>query len=306
LCKLGFDTTILLESHVDDAHRCPHCPDKMHYKNKATHIGNMHTKATDFVCEFCGNGFPDKYTLSNHMIFKHNEQLGLEPFECTICEGGKKFDSCRRLRAHMKQLHDVDLDTLTCEMCNRGFYHSGLLALHKRSHERVREDEAGQIFCCEVCGKCLNSARRLRGHMFRCHSAEGKSMCELCGAVMTKIGMKKHKCKLPGDPATKGKDIAKGKKVQSFKEGPPICEVCGLKFLHHMSLSKHVRVHNSTAMPKRRPFHYICSVCGVRFKTRPKLNRHLGDAHQLPPTARLKRPGRTKRRRESDSEPTTE
>jgi hypothetical protein len=98
-----------------------------------SHMSRFHLERR-FTCECCAFSFKYRAELVQHQQSQHSDECNEE---CRAC--GKKFKNKRKLRRHVRNMHETSAVVFTCEQC-------GKVSKNKKSHVthmRVRMDGFG-------------------------------------------------------------------------------------------------------------------------------------------------------------------
>lgn len=158
--------------------QCNICQRHMTESRLANHIRLLHvetaqksdenTKRKEFRCDNCGKSYALKYTYDQH-VKTHTEGRP----KCPEC--GSTFASAFSLFRHRAKTHNIEHNytTHTCDKCDKVFFSSSELTLHKQRHSSEK------IHTCLVCKKAFSAKGNLRIHM-RTHAKEKLYKCDIC------------------------------------------------------------------------------------------------------------------------------
>ncbi|XP_070503003.1 uncharacterized protein [Chironomus tepperi] len=108
--------------------QCQFCPRKFkQHRHLAQHMTAQHSKDRNFRCDKCGKKFPDKKSLSYHLM-RHAAD---KPFECYKCN--KSYYSKIDWKRHVTR-HD-NMFNFNCPLCKRGFNRADHYQKHMYRHE---------------------------------------------------------------------------------------------------------------------------------------------------------------------------
>ena len=183
-----FDSPEALQQHHNENHNviidrstvlCEICNTKFaHIKYLKKHISEIHTKATQYVCDTCGKKFNRKSNLKEHLLIHTDLRLS----KCDVCEKSYRTPSALKLHYRMhtgKSNFDerpqgrIQLSRLisgekpyVCNMCHvKAYSYNTDLKRHKRTVHGV----LGKQFDCQICSKIFYEPKLLRYHMRKCH-----------------------------------------------------------------------------------------------------------------------------------------
>lgn len=147
------------------------------FRNKTALL--LHTKAHagEIVhpCKTCGLGFATQQSLEEHQILHFKNEYTCR--KCNlVCHSRAYF------WMHLK-LHG---SAFVCNICNRTFRDTSLLAIHRRRHYNVRP------YQCPHCPRAFSIGETLRKHMC-VHTKAFPHMCVLCKkGFLTTYGFHRH------------------------------------------------------------------------------------------------------------------
>lgn len=206
------------------------------------------------ICDQCGKGFSNVYTLSAHKKIVHD---GVKSFGCDICE--IKFATKYKLHRHFLGVHSDKRD-FHCANCGHSFKTRDMLVKHQRTHF-----EKGP-FQCSVCDEIFKFKSGLDHHTSLKHRAHSEKepgskdvknkptvlyQCEKCQKL--------------------GKSMKWLERHEAFchklKE-PLTCHKCPKTFEDPKNLEKHKKTHQQEA-------HFICSYCQKLYKSKSNFVVHI-------------------------------
>lgn len=129
------------------------------------------------TCDICGDKFGSQRALSMHVDTRH---LNKYPFNCGEDGCEKGFVQKSKLTYHLKKVHGIGEYPWKCEVegCGMGYDSKRVLEEHMSTHGGERKYECGD------CGKRFYFQRGLVGHRKKVHAIQsgGQSVqCNLCG-----------------------------------------------------------------------------------------------------------------------------
>ena len=194
-------------------------------------------------CDIC-NVTLTSLSLKRHKLDVHGLQM--ETYSCELCDTVFKYKST--LKTHKRQVHEkaiVENKTWTCDKCGKIFHRMCELSRHKQIH-------LGLEFECMKCNKKCKSQAQLDRHMSENHKHIFK--CNFCERSFPRRYLLKTHV-----------DGNHGPKVN--------CEICGLT-LQNNTLKRHMKIVHSDTKPC-----VSCEVCGMDFKYSQSLKRHMFMKH---------------------------
>ncbi|XP_063794272.1 uncharacterized protein LOC134949554 isoform X5 [Pseudophryne corroboree] len=187
------------------------------------------------VCSECGECFPDKTSLEEHLIHHMEENIRV----CPVC--AQCFTSQSDLETHLKTHRGGT--SWPCYECGKTLFTRSSLDRHRMLHIRDRP------LPCPECGKGFIKRSNYEMHL-RLHAGEVFYPCTICEKLFNvKAACDRH--------------------IRAHTmERPHVCPDCGKRFLYNGCLIRHIRVHTG-----ERPF--PCPHCGKCFRENSSLKRHL-------------------------------
>ncbi|XP_063235617.1 zinc finger protein 892-like [Bacillus rossius redtenbacheri] len=140
-----------------------------------------------------------------------------------------------------------------------------------------------QFVMCELCGKTLADARKLKSHMMKTHSNDKARVCSVCGKVFKNhSNMRRHMvihteksftCATCGR-AFYNKPLLAQHMLSHSRERPFKCDICGVAYNRHSNMLQHRKLVHANGKD-RRLFAYQCSKCGRRLRSELTYKAHL-------------------------------
>lgn len=129
-CGMTFSLKGNLQVHIKRIHseksgECTEC--QKIFPDLESHM-RKHTGEKPFVCKLCDQGFVSKRSLSNHMVFRHENA---SKFKCSIGECTKTFPTAMMLEFHLLK-HHTNHTPYICHHCSKGFFRTSDLSRHLR------------------------------------------------------------------------------------------------------------------------------------------------------------------------------
>ncbi|XP_060060833.1 zinc finger protein 445 isoform X1 [Erinaceus europaeus] len=235
-----------------------------------------------FLCQLCGETFPQKESLLAHQkTHTHGRR-----FRCSDC--AKEFTHRSALIFH-KQQHDTKRNLeegpslsedrafqvpqsdpatekpYTCGLCGKVFRNHSFLLIHQRIHTRERP------YKCRECGKAFrwssNLSRHQRVHSLKKRQYECRESHSAPNPQPQNLPDKKRFwCQECGKSFTRKRSLLDHNGIHSGEKRYK-CDQCGKSFDRKYRLVNHQRIHT-----QERPFK--CQWCGKDFIGRHTLNIH--------------------------------
>ncbi|CAL1291607.1 unnamed protein product [Larinioides sclopetarius] len=159
----------------------------------------IHKNEKPFICNICGQNFPNKSSLKTHSLIHKAE--GEKRFVCEICS--KAFSYISNLKSHLL-IHFKEKPHV-CEICNKAFTLKNALKSHMVTHTKIKSH------VCDICSKAFALKQALISHLL-IHTKEKPHICQICNKAFTQSSnLKSHM-------------------LIHTKEKPHVCEICSKAF----------------------------------------------------------------------------
>ena len=278
ICNRAFLSATTLKRH-EAIHRrtpliynCDICGKQLKNYSGFSQHRRKHAEQVDIQvnnCDICGKFFVSKGNLMHHIKKLHEN--GKARQKCETC-GIEVFNIRSHWRIHRQR------DRPTCDVCGKDFSCIGNLEIHKKQ----KHSNNLQTFSCDKCDKTFVVARRLKRHIEHYHS-DIKEKCKICKKEFKhlKMHMKNHlspevdcvSCEICGKQFTKQKYLLQHSKLHDPNRKVFSCDVCAKSFKTKFHLQRHSETHSD---PK-----YFCDTCDLSFHTADALRMH-SKKHQNP------------------------
>ncbi|XP_037937646.1 zinc finger protein 569-like isoform X2 [Teleopsis dalmanni] len=147
----------------------------------------------------------------------------------------------------------------------------------QKNKPKEKLQKSKKLFPCNICGKIMISASKLRYHMVM-HTGEKNYLCTVCPKaystiyalkhhIRTHTGERPYECKFCGERFLRPTTL-KSHLRRHTGERPYGCNICGKRFIQHSSMTTHVRLNH---MEKTIP----CPHCHKKYARKTDLNTHL-------------------------------
>lgn len=138
------------------AYECSYCSVILtEYEDLDVHSKNCPSPSCSMICLTCGEKFPSKPEMRQHLKFMHSHKT----FGCKFCD--MMFLSSSGLLSHTKAKHKPDPKTL-CQICGQAFHNKANLEGHMNMHLGLKP------FKCKKCGKSYGHSKSLMTHEKTC------------------------------------------------------------------------------------------------------------------------------------------
>ncbi|XP_022222739.2 transcription factor grauzone [Drosophila obscura] len=248
-CEKVFQDSRSLEVH-EQSHTTP--PDQTDPKEKRV-----------YQCEKCPKTFTTKAAIEYHNVSKH---VAKSDYKFTCPECNKKIPTERKLKEHMRYMHDPET-AIMCDKCGKTLRSQTNL---KKHHELEHSDEPRpkpEPVQCEICGTWLRHLSGLKQHMNTVHEPPGgEHRCHICNKTSTNSRALKrhiyhnHLCE------------------RKFK-----CGMCEKAFKRPQDLREHTSTHTGEVL-------YTCPNCPMTFFSNANMYKHRQRLHRAEWEADRKKP----------------
>jgi len=261
--------------HMKEPAHCPECGLMCSNRTNLRRHMFLHTGERPHLCQHCGEGFIQRYSLEIHMVSAHLELLKSDPnfveYKCEKCN--ETFYDNRRFQRHVtvecnqypesdgseggsRRSPAINSDKpFGCGKCQKRFSLRASLLIHDQVHMKKKQ----------LTGRKVKKPQELK-----------KNICRICGKwFKIRAAMLMHE---RNHASRKFKDgsIGDGESTRIFEvytpepvvEMPFVCNTCGLKFRVRESLVSHERTHTG-----EKP--YQCQECGHQTAYAGSLNTHM-------------------------------
>ena len=188
-CMKKFQIKKVFKKHVENLKCenkyafCHVCGEKIRKQGFERHMEHHQPKNTR--CSLCpGSKMRTSISLKRHMAKVHVSKKPVKKKKtCEYC--GNAFATNASLKSHI--LRHQGIKRFKCDQCEKAYYNSVSLTLHKRSaHTKERP------FKCSYCPAAFTGPSNLQDHI-RIHTGEKPYVCPACNKAFTKsCNMKKH------------------------------------------------------------------------------------------------------------------
>lgn len=208
---------------------------------------------TALRCTLCDQEIGTLEAIIDHLRLAHKKKAhdgcSILPFGfqkpgycCVVCQAD--YGTFKSLLSHMHAHYKSHV----CDVCKAGFYNSGSMRSHRRTHTLVKD-----TFTCKHCAKTFSTEKSCDYHEKRVHLGLKPYTCHYCPEKFQDYYERNDHCV----------------QVHGLKDmGNFHCKACDQTFRRSYTLKEHVRRHH--LMEKR----YDCNICGKRFWSAHQLADH--------------------------------
>ncbi|XP_023037750.1 transcription factor grauzone [Drosophila willistoni] len=228
-----------------------------------TGTGGETKEKRTYQCEKCPKSFTTKAAIEYHNVSKH---VPKSEFKFTCPECNKKIPTERKLKEHLRYMHDPET-AIICDKCGKTLRSQTNL---KKHHELEHSDEPRpkpDPVQCEICGTWLRHLSGLKQHMNTVHEPPGgEHRCHICNKTSTNSRALKrhiyhnHLCE------------------RKFK-----CGMCEKAFKRPQDLREHTSTHTGEVL-------YTCPNCPMTFFSNANMYKHRQRLHRAEWEADRKKP----------------
>ena len=137
---------------------CCICQKKFLLRNNLLkHLRNVHNQGDGekHICPTCGKQFYYKDDLRNHLQI----HIGDLKFKCTEENCDKAYSTLKALKKHKKLTHELDIESVTCKVCNKQLSTKFKLKAHMLVHSNAKP------FSCTHCSETFKEKRNVVKHI---------------------------------------------------------------------------------------------------------------------------------------------
>ena len=183
-CDIKWENEKRKKVHIYKAHRglfhCDICNKSFQYEEGLKdHRENKHKDRAIFMCDACDFTTENKYKLTSHITYNHDENIRV----CDIC--CKKLKGNRQLNLHKKSSHK---DKTPCPHCGK------IIKKMQRHIKTAHVEDSEKKYKCTHCKKGFIDNNKLESHVRSIHVKDKPFVCRfMCGVACNDKGnRKKH------------------------------------------------------------------------------------------------------------------
>ncbi|GFS20461.1 zinc finger protein 26 [Elysia marginata] len=315
LCGKECKNASILKKHKYHLHTserpwmCEVCGKSFRSKQSATHCKHSKRKMVALQkCKVCGEDFKNIGSLRVHLRLAHSLPHA-QKFPCLLCD--ESFTQGKELRDHLALHTQENGEPLLCKICGKDFkdptsLRNHLLRHKNKSHScnicgktcmdtmtwRHHKDSHSKQVSCQVCGRILSSACRLKEHM-NIHTGDKPIECDVCHKKLpTRSALKNHKARMHNKGNVGNKCVICGevfktnfarnshhllkhteeeRKQHNVVVKMFMCDFCG-KTLRLEYKTSHLNKHKN-----KNEIRHVCDICGKGFVRLSLLKMHIGE-----------------------------
>lgn len=209
-------------------------------------------KVHSAICDQCGKGFSNIYTLTAHKKQVHE---GFRAFPCEICE--TKFATKYKLKRHHLGVHSEKRD-FHCETCRNSFKTRDMLVKHQRTHFQGP-------FTCDVCNIVFKFKSGLDHHQKLKHSLKTVVRTEPKETLNFS-----YKCSFCSKLYKTLKHLERHEEIHTVNESLECSDAsCTTSFKNSKELTKHVNKAHKEVV------YYSCFYCSKVYKSKSNFEIHI-------------------------------
>eukprot|EP00092_Neocalanus_flemingeri_P012971 GFUD01013976.1.p1 GENE.GFUD01013976.1~~GFUD01013976.1.p1 ORF type:complete len:1261 (+),score=305.37 GFUD01013976.1:94-3876(+) len=163
---MSFTSRVELDNHMKREHgtegnfniSCCICQKKfLLRRNLLKHLRNVHKQGSSIkhFCPTCGKQFYYKDDLKNHILVHEGELK----HTCTENACNKAYSTLKALKKHQKNTHEVDINLVTCKICQKQLSTKFKLRTHMLVHTNAKP------FSCTHCSETFKERRNVVKHI---------------------------------------------------------------------------------------------------------------------------------------------
>ncbi|KAK9885890.1 hypothetical protein WA026_013765 [Henosepilachna vigintioctopunctata] len=241
------------------------------------------------MCQYCGKGYVQKNTLTDHVKRKHEGQQKNMNTLCFIC--GKLCNDLKHLTTHLNTHTKEKLNVLShrCEDCGKYFLNAQSLSTHiymahkitdrlPKQHKRsITNKQRWKNLSKEDVRKANELSRKKINIERRKNITKREPKeCPICHRMICYLGFNRHLTTHSGVKPHQCKHCSKSFRLFSSLKShmyvhldlkPFKCDICNQEFRHYTTLKVHKRMHTG-----EKP--YNCNMCNKGFRSASGLKRH--------------------------------
>ena len=170
--------------HFDNCNFDTHQPSIMKSHCKVVHEGKM-----QHYCNKCTYRCWEESTMELHVSINHKEvnSFNVEKLECLICQYQKKIVSKIAFANHMKQFHDIAIDSIESEekvdIQDLGWVlttHTNAVHEKKKMPKSNNKSNKGKKYKCGMCEIGFNDFSNKKRHIATVHEGKKPYRCSMC------------------------------------------------------------------------------------------------------------------------------
>ena len=307
VCKLTFESKVLIDLHQKLTHNCeltfdqrkyfkwscPCCSKKFSDTMIYSHVKFCEIKLekANAGCLECGKKFNFETPIRGCSLLKEH-MLKVHKKECQICE--ESFETNEKFKEHIETVHKKDY----CIFCCRYFSPEDLanhdkdqhicdicqMRVHSKSwHIKLKHEE--KVLGCKYCDKAFSIDSQLQSHILQAHIKPlSCDSCDYTCGTQSILNIHKNshvnvnnsceECNLTFNSNYRRKIHVLKIHEKKFDYE---CSKCNKKFCVKGQLSFHMKKSHASNGKEKQLF--CCEYCSKQFKTLPRLKGHINMVH---------------------------
>ena len=260
-----------MQRRATQSYECNQCGSKFSEKQALKYHTSVHSSRKEYRCDLCNSLFKYASSLQKHIKSKHMPCVVDNMHTCNVCF--KQYRHQRTLRMHFK-IHTGE-GSIQSHVCKKEF-RSDRLKRHMTVHTDIYPHE------CLKCSKKFKYRNRLKEHITRYHTGEGRRntvRCDLCNRyystrwsivshIVTHLGQRQFKCRVCDKRFVHQSNCKEHERIH-FSEPKIPCSYCGKTFRNNKNLNRHLKIHED------RERSILCDICNQGFYQLQELRNHV-------------------------------
>ena len=194
-CTQTYDRSII---KAKNAYKCEAEGCDKTFTAKPSLMRHVQQNHSENQCNKCEDSFTSPLKVRLHMERTHD---AVAKHKCSLCE--EIFSCVEYLHGHLRRHKEngddiiVDVDPISCNVCNRSFRYRANLSVHKKTCKSPPTTRPNPIKCnVPACDKTFSDFRAMRVHVDAVHVGK-MHVCPLCNksfGYQTNLSRHQKKC----------------------------------------------------------------------------------------------------------------
>ncbi|CAG2053265.1 unnamed protein product [Timema podura] len=185
----------------------------------------------------CVYKFTSEKMCAFHMNCHATDENTSKDFQCVSCS--ERFDRWHTCALHLWHEHQMDVDLLTCTLCNK---YRTVTAVKLANHMKIHGELRG--YQCSKCGKAFKQASQLRNHSTM-HMDRKMAVVPRCGHMVQGLTFAM-------DWTTDDEETGVQSQSVVLRYATQRCNICSKTYADSKCLKKHIQAVHSKLRP------YVC------------------------------------------------